>query len=191
MTGLQTKAAAARNAEYLLVFLKKTGREIEAELSGVSMETALPNGSAVRIRFGEGLQYSLGSIIAFRSEDTLILHRLVYTDGAILVTRGDARWFPDQPLLPEVILGQVTSCRRGGEWSPPAMESHSRGRRFVQSLFLGFLLAAFKVSPRLAWFLGRSMLWLRRLPNRGRRLLRLGEKPAAEARIPHDNAADL
>ena len=189
MTEPQPRAAATRNAEDPLVFLKKTGCEVEAELSGVSMETALPNGSAVRIRFGEGLQYSLGSVVAFRSGDTLILHRLVYSDGILLVTRGDARWFPDQPMSSEMILGQVTACQRDGAWAPPAADSHSRGRRVLQSVFLGLLLTAVKVSPRFARSLGASMLWLRRLPSRARRLLRPGEKLAAEAKIPYHKIA--
>lgn len=183
MTESQSNAEMVPDAERLLTFLKRTGCEVEAELRGVSMETALPNGSKVRIRFGETVQCALGSIVAFRWGPNLILHRLVYSDGANLLTCGDGCLFPDPPLVPKMILGQVTRLRRDGEWIAPPTDSRSGGRRWLQSVFVAFMLAALKVSPHFGRALGRFMIEVRRIPNRGRRLLRLQEKSAAEVKI--------
>ena len=183
MNESQSNAETVPDAERLLAFLKRTGCEVEAELRGVSMETALPNGSKVRIRFGEAVQFALGSIVAFRWGPNLILHRLVYSDGTNLLTCGDGSFFPDPPLVPEMILGQVTRLCRDGDWIPPPTDSRSGGRRWLQSVFVACMLAALKVSPHFGRWLGRFMIEVRRIPNRGRRLLRLREKPVAEVKI--------
>ena len=73
-------------------------------LSG-SMEPTLHVNDLVFIRAAES--YEQGDIIVYQSGNSLIIHRLLETDGTTAITQGDANNAPDEPFPTYCIKGRL------------------------------------------------------------------------------------
>jgi hypothetical protein len=124
---------------------RKTGRELRARFGGSSMEPALPPGTEVLLRCGEG--GATGDVIAFLAGGRLVVHRVVARapDGTWTLTRGDARVLPDAPIRnPETVLGRVAGVWRAGALDQVPAPPDSFSRRCVLSI----ACVALRLSPR-------------------------------------------
>lgn len=78
-----------------------------------SMEPALPVGSLALVV--ERGSYDVGDVIVFRSDGSLVAHRVVaFGEGGALATRGDANNVDDaHPVAPEDVEGAVVALAPG------------------------------------------------------------------------------
>jgi len=73
-----------------------------------SMEPTLEIGDLVLVRLGVPVDLPVGSVVAFRLNSTIVVHRLVGVEGERLVTKGDANPEPDPfPVYRRSLLGVV------------------------------------------------------------------------------------
>jgi len=76
-------------------------------LSG-SMEPTLEVGDVALVKVGVPGDLPIGSVVAFRLNSTIVVHRLLGVDGGRLITKGDANLEPDQfPVYRESLVGVV------------------------------------------------------------------------------------
>ena len=73
-------------------------------LSG-SMEPEFSTGDLIVIRVTE--DYDENDIVVFQDGKTLIVHRIIQTDGEAVVTKGDANVSADEPIHISAIKGEV------------------------------------------------------------------------------------
>jgi hypothetical protein len=82
------------------------------------MRGTLAEGDGVQIA---SVPYDLlrrGDVVAYRSGDQLVLHRIVGRRGGYWRTQGDGNWRQDAaPLAPERFIGVVTARERNGTTS--------------------------------------------------------------------------
>lgn len=90
-------------------------------LAGDSMRPTLPVQCEIEIA-PLVVQPGLGELIIFVVDDALVAHRLVRRKADKLITQGDNRLGPDRPLLPDQVLGRVTSAyvNKSRIWPRPA-----------------------------------------------------------------------
>jgi signal peptidase I len=91
-------------------------------VTGWSMLPAIWPGDTLMIERVSGDAVSAGEIVLYRRDGRLFVHRLVTdgrTQGAELVTRGDAMPAPDPPMPETDLLGRVLSITRRGECIEP------------------------------------------------------------------------
>jgi len=90
-------------------------------LAGDSMRPTLPVQCEIEIA-PLVVQPGLGELIVFVVDDALVAHRLVRRKADELITQGDNRLGPDRPLLPDQVLGRVTSAyvNKSCIWPRPA-----------------------------------------------------------------------
>jgi signal peptidase len=77
-----------------------------------SMEPTLDVGDLVLVRISGPVNLSVGSLIAFRLNSTIVVHRLVGVEGDRLITKGDANPEPDpfqvrRESLVGVVVGKI------------------------------------------------------------------------------------
>jgi hypothetical protein len=87
--------------------------ELHLRASGVSMLPTLLPGDLLVIRRTNYDEISAGDIVLFRRDDSLFVHRVVESDSASLMTRGDSMAAPDPEGAIE-LLGKVISVERDG-----------------------------------------------------------------------------
>ena len=111
----------AQDYQALLREHLQTGQAIRFRVVGGSMRPLIQAGDTVVISPLE--QPATGDILLYQQGEAWFVHRLLselpQADGqAILKLHGDARHDPDPAVLPEAVLGQVTSVERGDRsWS--------------------------------------------------------------------------
>ncbi len=89
-----------------------------ARQASLSMAPLIQPGDAVRLVPLDRGQIARGSLIAYRREETLVVHRLLAWGEAGVVTKGDALTSPDPLVAWELVVAQVAALRRTGK--PPA-----------------------------------------------------------------------
>jgi len=155
--------------------LRGTGAVIECKLRGGSMGTAIPAGSAIRIRLEAARPYRVGEIVAFVVHDGLCVHRIACLGagaraGRYVVTQGDACQNPDSPIEVSHILGPAIEYKSGKDWLPPV--ERSSGSRAASFWGRGLLRVV-------AWLLQMDV----RVATLAARVLRL-RKESAEVEGP-------
>ena len=75
-------------------------------LSG-SMEPTLSVNDLVIIR--KDTSYEVGDVVVYQSGHSLIIHRIIETDGDVVVTQGDANNTADEPFSTTQIKGKMTA----------------------------------------------------------------------------------
>lgn len=73
-------------------------------LSG-SMEPTFSAGDLILVR--EADEYEVGDIVVYQDGNSLVVHRIVETDGDTVITRGDANNTADDPIARADIRGAV------------------------------------------------------------------------------------
>ena len=111
--------AAARLALCRAILL--AGKPLRLRIRGCSMVPALWPGESVTIRSIDMEGPRIGHIVAFSRDGHFVAHRVVRIDPAedgadsrAVVTRGDAAWDEDAPILPSEWLGIAASVHRFG-----------------------------------------------------------------------------
>jgi signal peptidase I len=88
--------------------------QVQLKVTGASMVPVLWPGDLLMVRQVEPSSPTPGSILVFRQNDKLVVHRLASREGDKLVTRGDARPCFDPPVDAANVLGRVESAQRNG-----------------------------------------------------------------------------
>lgn len=83
------------------------GHVLKAVASGRSMWPTVRDGEVVEIRPASAESVVLGDVVLVEQGGALVLHRVVGRQGELLVTRGDARPFPDPLVAPQAVLGRL------------------------------------------------------------------------------------
>jgi signal peptidase I len=80
-----------------------------ATITSSSMWPTLKRGDLVVVKGLRGDGVAVGQIVVFRNaeEGTMVIHRVVETDGAEVVTQGDANEEPDDPIDIADVVGVV------------------------------------------------------------------------------------
>jgi hypothetical protein len=109
-------------------------REVVTSFLGTSMMPTIAPGGEVVLDCGRA--WNVGDIVALIDADHLIVHRIIAAspDRRWLMTRGDQRTIPDNPIeADEAVIGVITLMRKGDQWAPPrdlASQSWIRKRVF-------------------------------------------------------------
>ena len=141
---------------------KRQRRTLTAAFGGSSMEPTIRAGERVTIRCTDDCQ--VGDVIVFVFRDQVAVHRLVaiHRRQRWLVTCGDNRTLPDEPITSEeAIVGVVTAVEREGSFVPLDGPPRRRLRGAIVGLLRGLTFAP-------EWMLRRLL----RLVLRGARGLR-------------------
>jgi hypothetical protein len=146
------------NRERLLAFssfLKDGSREFGSWVRGRSMGNVLPDGSQIRVRMVPERDLAIGQVVAYVTEDRMVVHRLVrFTksrDDHYLITRGDATVCCDRPVLASSVIGVVTEHRSTGVWEPvsPSQDRGSTVGWIASAISVG-IGGLVRLSPRFA-----------------------------------------
>ncbi len=88
--------------------------KVYLKVAGASMVPVLWPGDLVTVRSCDSSQLQPGSIVVFRQNERLVVHRLMHWVGDCVVARGDARLRYDQPVKAGEVLGRVVDAVRNG-----------------------------------------------------------------------------
>ena len=88
--------------------------KVKLKVAGASMVPALWPGDLVSVRHCAPSELGPGSVIVFRQNQRLIIHRLIHRTGDSIVTRGDARPRFDENVRAGDVLGFVETVVRNG-----------------------------------------------------------------------------
>ncbi len=86
-----------------------------ARQASLSMAPLIQPGDAVRLVPLDRGQIARGTLIAYRREERLVVHRLLAWGEAGVVTKGDALTSPDPLVAWEQVVAQVAALRRTGK----------------------------------------------------------------------------
>jgi hypothetical protein len=86
-----------------------------ARQASLSMAPLIQPGDAVRLVPLDRGQIARGTLIAYRREEMLVVHRLLAWGEAGVVTEGDALNSPDPLVAWEQVVAQVAALRRTGK----------------------------------------------------------------------------
>ena len=164
---MPSSTVPGREREQLRAFgylLARSGRIIESEISGTSMERTLPSGSKIRIQPLPAEEYRVGRIIAFVLSGTVFAHRIICRTRQGVLTRGDNRSLCDAPVPLDAVLGAVTEWFVDGEWQhfegrPRFLFEQSKSIRTAEML----ACACMRIDIRLAAHVSRGLMRLARL----------------------------
>jgi|GEM_PF-2221580 len=97
---------------------QETDKESRLKVSGYSMSPLIKNGDWVMLKHNSN-DIRIGSIIAFRRERRIIVHRVIQIqkkcDKNSFITKGDSNSHADKPVDVENVIGKVIAIknRRG------------------------------------------------------------------------------
>ena len=92
---------------------------ISAPCRGNSMRGTLAEGDGVRLASLPYDSLQRGDVVAYRSRNQLVVHRIVGRQNGLWITQGDGNWRRDvAPLAPERFIGAVTERERNGTAMP-------------------------------------------------------------------------
>lgn len=96
----------------------ESGRQLSISATGTSMYPTIQNGDRIVVRPAKANNISIGDVILYTGNGEMIAHRLIRklkkNGRMILVTKGDALpWF-DNPPAPENVIGKVITIERKG-----------------------------------------------------------------------------
>jgi signal peptidase len=87
---------------------------VHLKVAGSSMVPTLWPGDLVTVGRCEPSELQTGSLIVFRQDERLIVHRLMHWEGGCVVARGDASSRFDRPAPASDVIGRVESILRDG-----------------------------------------------------------------------------
>lgn len=98
----------------LVADIARASGKVQLKVTGASMVPTLWPGDLLTVQTCNPYGLAPGSIIVFRQDQQLIVHRLMLRLGDRTVTRGDARPRLDKPVEPSQIVGRVETVMRNG-----------------------------------------------------------------------------
>jgi hypothetical protein len=116
----------------------QTETDFESSIRGNSMAPAIPGGARLRVRVSGQLPCQDGDVVFYLADGGYTVHRVLHraggtSDGAYLITQGDARFAPDPPVPCRQVLGTVVAVEINGQWQPvgprPVSAWHRRAVR--------------------------------------------------------------
>ena len=101
--------------ESLVVDFLHQGISVEFEVTGGSMAPFIKDHDIVAVEPVGVEGVGFGDVVVWtRSDDRLVVHRVIAEGGGFSVTRGDALRFPDGRIGHGQLIGKVTEVRRNG-----------------------------------------------------------------------------
>lgn len=102
----------------IIMKVLESGNSVELNATGFSMFPTLRHGDRVVVKpFIEGEKPKTGSLIVYRDNNALVIHRLIAVQNNngeyVFITRGDSRQERDKPLAIQYLLGGAISYKRG------------------------------------------------------------------------------
>jgi signal peptidase I len=105
----------------LVADVARLSGKVQLKVAGASMVPALWPGDLVTVKSCDPSELGPYSIIVFRQNQRLIVHRLMHREGDRIVTRGDARPCLDAPVAFAEVVGCVESVTRDGRSIDPRL----------------------------------------------------------------------
>ena len=90
---------------------KRERREFTTSFSGTSMLPAIAPGQPVTVRCG--MEPMVGDVAVFRYDNQVGVHRVVARTTAWLLTWGDNNPLPDEPIVPDLVIGVIRDVAPG------------------------------------------------------------------------------
>jgi signal peptidase len=116
----------------LIADVARSQGKVHLKVAGVSMVPALWPGDLLTVRRCEPEELQAGSIIVFRQNQRLVVHRLMHWEDGRVVARGDAHFCLDRPAPASDVIGRVESIERDGRTVTPRLS--------IQQSVVGFVL---------------------------------------------------
>ena len=171
--GSEARGSSARTgaATSLLLDLLSRDGAVWVREASLSMSPLIRPGDEVCLVCLDKRRVARGSLIAYRREEGLVLHRVLARNGAGVVAKGDALASADPPVGWEEVVGRVTALRRAGKPKinldafPWPQVNHALGVVASIACRLAVEDGAGERSsllPRLAWKLLRAPFFLAR-----------------------------
>ncbi len=110
----------------LIADIARNQGQVQLKVAGASMVPALWPGDLVTVRRSDLSELRPGSIVVFRHNERLVVHRLMRWVGGCIVARGDARPCCDQPVRASEVIGRVESILRNGRPVSPRFSFRQR-----------------------------------------------------------------
>jgi signal peptidase I len=110
----------------LVAYVARVSGKVQLKVAGVSMVPALWPGDIITVRSCDPQEVGPDSIIVFRQNQRLIVHRLMHREGDRIVTRGDASPGVDEPITAAEIVGCVDTITRNGRPVDPRLDLWQR-----------------------------------------------------------------
>jgi len=98
----------------LVADVVRASGQVQLKVTGASMVPVLWPGDLLTVRSFEPSSLTPGSILVFRQNQRLVVHRLMHREADSFITRGDARPCLDAPVSPAEVLGRVVAAQRNG-----------------------------------------------------------------------------
>jgi len=123
------------------------GTSIRITASGYSMYPAIRPGNTIIIKPVDEDDLKCGSIIAWKREKDMVVHRLVLAyesdNKKYYITRGDSCKSLDSPVTHDMIAGRVEAIYRGQRLLQPNLVHPIPERRYranrMKTIFLGYM----------------------------------------------------
>ncbi len=98
----------------LLTEVIRASGQVQLRVAGASMLPTLWPGDLLTVHRCHPSALAPRSIIVFRQDQQLVVHRVMHRSGNRIVTRGDARARLDAPIELDQVVGRVESVLRNG-----------------------------------------------------------------------------
>jgi signal peptidase I len=105
--------------------------KVKIKVAGTSMVPTIWPGDLVMVGRCEVAELKPGSIVMFRRNRGLVVHRVLSRTGKLIVTRGDAKRCVDEPVNVSDIVGEVESIVRNGRLLNPRGTIGTRAVAFL------------------------------------------------------------
>ena len=137
---------------------------VDIPITGLSMGVSLPSGALIRVALGDGMSCSVGDIVVFRQDSSIVAHRALGHTRKHLITRGDARIAPDYPVAFSQVIGRVVGVLQSTKTtlSPPMLRRHWF-TRLIDLLFISTTKFALWLSPSLSEQWVDLLTWMERV----------------------------
>ncbi len=110
----------------LIADVVRSQGKVHLKVAGASMVPSLWPGDLVTVRHCDSGKLQAGSIIVFRQNQRLVVHRLMHWQDGCVVTRGDSHFYLDRPAPAGDVIGRVESIERGGRTIAPRLSIWQR-----------------------------------------------------------------
>jgi len=111
------------------------------EVASGSMEPTLNINDVILVRIGKN-NLEKGDIIAFKTDDAIITHRILFIEGKIITVKGDNNNVVDAPITQDQVIGKVVkNYEKLGIWKKVVTEP-----KILVGIFITLLLFDFALS---------------------------------------------